>query len=332
MSATRSRTRRSLRGAVALALGAQGTVLLPVGAATAAKPAPAPVYGIATHIEFDDISTPTIHLPGAPGAVGLIYVVKGIAFQAHLTFLDDAGAAMPLSTNKTVTVTVSDGTTFLGSTDVDPGTSEATVSLLAIGAAASGVKLTASAATKPRPVTGTSDAFDVLIESEQINADGASAIGGENGTDTECNATPDYPTCADLIPPVTGSFGDDGLLSRGLCSAVDPCPDSYVQALTTLDGADRFDPATLIMKCDKSLCGGGAIKSKRLSVTLTPTSGTLEAPDCPAKNTVGEYDPSQPLSATNAPFCVDYVQSTRDNAGDTYLYLLFTQDAKVRFS
>jgi hypothetical protein len=307
-----------------LGLGALLAVLVPMTSATAAKPAPAPVLGVATHIVFDDISTPTIDVPDAPGAVGLVYVVKDVGFRTQLRFLDDAEAAAPLSANKTVTVTVFDGTTSLGTADVAPGAMAATLDLTAIGTAASGVRLNASAATKPRPVTGTSAAFDVLIESDIINADGVSTIGGQGGTTTSCNATPAFPICADLIPPLAGSFGNDGLLSRGLCPAGEKCADSYVQVLTTIDRADYTDPATLVMKCDKTLCGGGAIKSNHLTVTLIAGSPGVEAPACPAKNTVGT-DPA-------VPFCVDYVQSTRDNAGDTFLYLLFLQDAKVRFS
>jgi hypothetical protein len=324
MSVRRSRSFVQTRAAVALGLGALLAVLLPMTSATAARPSPAPVLGVATHLAFDDITTPDFPLPNAPGAAGLFYVVKDYGFQAHLTFLDDAEAAAPLSANKTVTVTVFDGKTWLGSFDVAPGDKDATVDLIAIGTAASGVQLTASAATKPRPVTGTSAAFDVLIESDIINADGASTIGGQGGTTTSCNPTPDFPICADLIPPVEGSFGDDGLLSRGVCPAGEKCADSYVQVLTTIGEATNTNPATLVMKCDKSLCGGGAIKSNHLTVTLTPGSPSVVAPACPAKNTVGT-DP-------DVPFCVDYVQSTRDNAGDTFLYLLFLQDAKVRFS
>ncbi|MGN6574266.1 MAG: hypothetical protein ACTHKG_01130 [Nocardioides sp.] len=323
MSGTRSRTRPTVSGAIALLLGALVAVVLPMATEATAKPQPAPVYGTATHVRFDEVSTPSITVPAdAPGAEDLWYAVAGLDLQAQLTFLDDGDAASPLSDNKTVTVTVSYGTTVLGSVDVAPGVDHATVDLTPIATAVSGIRLTASADAKPKAVTGTSDPFDVLIESEDINSDGRSAIGGAGGTDTECNATPEFPVCADLIPPAGGSFGDGGLLSRGVCVAEDTCFDSYVQALASIAGADRTNPATLIMKCDKTLCGGGAIKSKRLSVTLTPTSGTEEAPDCPAKNTVG----------TDQTFCVDYVQSTRDNAGDTFLYLLFVQDLKVRFS
>ena len=324
MSASRSGTSRTLRTAVALALGTLVAVLLPTASATAAKPQPTPVYGTATHLRFDTVSTPSITLPETPGAAGLWYVVRGLDLQAELTFADDAGAAAPLSDNKTITVTVSYGKTVLGSVDVAPGDVHAAVTLSPITTAISGIRLTASADTKPRPVTGTSDPFDVLIESEPINGNGRSAIGGSGGTDTECNATPDFPVCADLIPPVGGSFGDGGLLSRGVCVSGDrTCLDSYVQALASVVGADRSNPATLIMKCDKTLCGGGAIKSKRLTVTLTPGGPDVDAPACPAKGTVAPAPEK---------FCVDYVQSTRDNAGDTILYLLFVEDAKVRFS
>ena len=201
MSARRSGPSRTIRTAIALALGALVAVLLPMASATAAKPDPAPVLGIATHIRFDEISTPTITLPDAPGTVGLWYVVRGVAFQADLRFLDDAAAPAPLSDNKTVTVTVSYGRTVLGSVDVAAGDKTAVVPLQAIPDAASGVTLTASAAIKPKPVTGTSAAFDVLLESKFLASTGRSTIGGAGGTAMECNATPEFPVCADLSPP-----------------------------------------------------------------------------------------------------------------------------------
>jgi hypothetical protein len=83
----------------------------------------------------------------------------------------------------------------------------------------------------------------------------------------------------------------------------------------------RSAPATLVVKCDKSLCAGGGINSYHLGVVLVPGTPEQIAPSCPSKGVVG---------ATQS-FCVDYVQSTRDNAGDTHLFLLFVEDAKVRF-
>lgn len=332
MSETRRPNALTTRRAVALAVVALVAVLLPGTAATAAKPTPAPVVGIATQIVFTNVYTPSQPLPtGAPGAVGLWYAVQDVPFAADLEFVDDLGDPAPLSTVKTTTVSASYGTSLLGSQAVAPGGTSTSVALEAIADAATGIRLTASADTKPKPVKGTSSAFDVLLESNPIAA-GRNSIGGAGGTATECIATPEAPVCADLLPPVGGSFGTDGLLSRGLCLAGDnQCLNSYVQALASVDGASTSNPATLIMKCDKTLCNGGAIQTKKLIVTLSSAEPSIVAPDCPAKGTVGPYDPSKPLSATNSPFCVDYVQSTRDNAGDTILYLLFSEDLKARF-
>jgi hypothetical protein len=81
----------------------------------------------------------------------------------------------------------------------------------------------------------------------------------------------------------------------------------------------KTSPATILMKCDKSLCGSGAIQSKTLSFSPNGNDGLRPAPACPAKLTIGGDQTA----------CVDYVQSKRDGSGDTYLYLLFTEDARV---
>jgi hypothetical protein len=301
-------------------------MLLPVVTATAAPSA------TATAVRFDVISTPGLTLPRTPGANGLWYVVQDRAFQADLSFVDK-NVPTPLSTSKTTTVTVSYNDVVLGSVDVLPGATGATVALAAIADPATEVTLSASADTKPRATTGTSPSFDVLIESLGVSNNERSVIGGSGGTATECNATIEAPVCADLVPPTSG-FGAGGLLSRGLCASAATCKDTYIQALVQL-GANGLDPATLIMKCDKDKCGGGAIKKQTLLVTLAPDpsaplGGDVTAPACLSKGVV-TYDATKPYSARNAPFCVDYVQSTRDNAGDTILYLLFIIDAKVRF-
>jgi hypothetical protein len=56
-------------------------------------------------------------------------------------------------------------------------------------------------------------------------------------------------------------------------------------------------------------------------VNLLPAGPVTVAPACPAKGVVG----------TDQKYCVDYVQSTRDNAGDTILYLLFVEDGRASF-
>ncbi len=327
MSETRSRTARAARRAVALAIGTLVAVLLPV-VAEGAQPAPSTT---ATHIRFDSIGTPSIPLPDTPGTDGLAFVVAGTPFAVGLTFLDDAGAAAPLSANATVTVTVRLGKTALGSVDVPGGSTTAQAQGLTIAAPAADVILTASARSR---VTGTSAPFDVLIESDAVSTDQRTSTGGDGSTVDGCTASVTNPVCADLLPPTSSGFSAGGQLSRGLCSKSDICKNSYIQPLVAFT-ANNQDPATLVMKCDKKLCGTGAIQRQVLTVTLSPNpqsafGGDLLAPACPAKGVVG-YDPGQPYGAGNSPFCVDYVQSTRDNAGDTILYLLFVLDLKARF-
>jgi hypothetical protein len=174
----------------------------------------------------------------------------------------------------------------------------------------------------------------VLIESDTVNTGTRTSTGGEGGTVDACTASPANPVCADLLPPTSSGFGAGGQLSRGLCSTTDTCKNSFIQPLVAFT-TTAHDPATLVMKCDKKLCGVGAIQRQSLTVTLSPDpasafGGDLVAPACPEKGVVG-YDPGQPYGAGNSPFCVDYVQSTRDNAGDTILYLLFVLDLKARF-
>lgn len=314
MSASHRPVTHLRRAWAALVVAALAAVLLPVS--SHAEPPPP----TATAIQFTSIATPSITLPGTPGASGNIYVVAGTPFDVSLEFEDSTGAPAPLSWNQTTEVAVSDGHTELASTDVAPEATTATLSGLVIPTPATHIELTASAATRPRATTGTSPTFDVLITSKPINTTGRSTIGGVEGAGA-CDATTDKPICADLYAPLS-QFVEGGLLSQGLCDS--SCRDSYVQALAQFtwgDNPDRADPATLVMHCDKLTCGTKAIKSQHLTVQLTPSSSPVTAPACPAKAVVG----------SDQTFCVDYVQSTRDNAGDTLLYLLFVDDALIRW-
>lgn len=309
---------------VALAVGALLALLLPVATpAAAGKPdnpggGPAPV---ATEIVFDSISTPTITVPDTAGAPAS-YIVQDIAFDVALSFwgTDDTGAdaQLPLSTNQDVTVTVT-GPGLSATVEVPAGETSASLTGLELPTPADGVTLSATASGHKADASGISPAFDVLIRF----TDGRS-VGG-NQTAEGCEATQVDPICADLIAPDTG-FGTGTLLALGVCSkgaGGTGCLGSYVQALAGFT-ADVNDPATLIMKCDKSLCGGGAIHKVDLDVQLLPGGPTVTAQPCASKGV------AEPETGGDS-FCVDYVQSTRDNAGDTHLYLLFTVDAKVRF-
>jgi hypothetical protein len=294
------------------------------------KPAASPTSGsttIATKVAVGTV-VGRAGLPSTPGSAGLVYVVQGDSVRVSASFTDDAGVAAPLSTNKavTATLTVTNGPDQ-GTTDpysVPAGATTAAFEVT-LADAANNVVLEVSAPTgKHTTISGDAAAFDVLLESDGVNPNGRTSIGGEGNTGDFCDATSDAPVCGDLFPPAGLSFGADGLISRGVCQGLTECTDSFVQALVTFQ-ADPYNPATLVMTCDKTLCGHGAIKAQTLKVQLTPGTDPVDTQPCTAKGV------AIPVTGTTDPFCVDYVQSTRDNAGDTHLYLLFTEDAKVRF-
>jgi hypothetical protein len=177
--------------------------------------------------------------------------------------------------------------------------------------------------TAPAPgVAGDAQLFDVLreIRLEDSTPGFARGIGGD-GTCGE--ATTEQPVCGVALLP-NGAVSPQVLLSLGICdTAYAGCGSargSVVQVLADMTGRyTPTSPATIVMKCDKTLCGGGAIHRQTLSYSLAGNAALAPAPPCPAKNTIGD----------GQEVCVDYVQSERDKSGDTHLFLLFTRDARV---
>lgn len=283
--------------------------------ATAAPPGPT-----ATEITSIVVGS-TEEVPETRGGTGLVYVERGESFDVRVTF--DA----PLSWNKDtdlllkVTNGPEAGRTF--GAVVPAESAEGTFSGIELQEAANDVVLQVSVnARRTEVLPAATDPFDVLRFADTYPEPGSltSISSTTSASGVPCVATPAEPVCADLLLP-PGAAKSPLLVSSGVCDG--DCVRAYIQILVGLDVTPE-SPATLVMKCDKTACGGGGVVHQELEVALAPTDPPQAAQPCAEKGVatpeIGED-----------PYCVDYVQSTRDNAGDTFLYLLFVVDAKVRF-
>lgn len=148
-------------------------------------------------------------------------------------------------------------------------------------------------------------------------------------SDPFCAApTPDVPTCGFLLLP-NGARGNV-TLSLGSCDGLGECrtagSTTALVAMAVADLKDRMgdplydrkDPATLVVACDKVLCGGKGVPKIPLLVDLTNVGQLEPAPPCPKKGVLGEHQRA----------CVDFVQSHR-HRGDLYSYLLFALDVRA---
>lgn len=133
-----------------------------------------------------------------------------------------------------------------------------------------------------------------------------------------------HPMCG-LVQLSAGATGGVGL-SLGACPVGQPCSSGALvtQLIANLSDSSntalysRTSPATMTIICDKSICGqAGVTKFTALWAQLA-TDDLRPAPACPSKGIIG---PDQT-------YCTDYVSSTRDNAGDLHLVVLFLQDVR----
>lgn len=315
------------RGPLVGALCALLVAPLAVAGTPAATAAPAPTATKMT-VTVTGSSVPA----GAPGNPSAL-VVAGTAFTVGVQFTDDGGAALPASYTKDTTVSFS-----VRDDDAahDVALSAKTPVVVAKGTASSSGQLRLTAgnrATLTATVTGgTRDAkaipsvdsvtFDVVLSATPLSDPGAKVVSTGNGSIGDfCDATKTDPYCADLFLP-SGSVSG-AVLSLGLCDAL-YCGSSsnlLLQWLADLDGSvyGPTNPATVVYTCDKSVCGGTGVPQIPVYATLSPTGSLALAAECTAKGVVNE----------GADFCVDYKQSTKDNAGDVHLFVLFTRDGRI---
>lgn len=291
------------------------------GAASAASPAPVTILVDAV---TSDVAPPA----GTPaGAVPYVLAQTGDAVHVRVSFYDVTGAPAAFTKDTALEVTSNGGGLVQLTGTAKKGAVAATLDVR-FSQAANQVSVTVAVPGKAGATVtpGTSSPgqlFDVASDLQFVDSAPDASLQRGIGGDAGCLfATPDAPVCGVVILP-HGARSTQVLLSLGACDAAyggcGSTRGSVVQTLADLSGLySKADPATLLVKCDKTLCGGGQIRSQTLSFSLNGNDALTTAEACPAKGTVG---------ATQSA-CVDYVQSQRDGSGDTLLYLLFTQDMR----
>jgi hypothetical protein len=297
-------------------------------------------------IVIDHITGETLTGLGAlpPGAEPVTFVRAGQTFTVDVSFHDATGATVAFNNDTTIviTATTNNGAAVLTPSTVTVPKGNATFSLpTSISDAANQVVITvAIAGKKPSTVApGVSylpDATPVKDLRFDVVSDARTDSGGTDfqqgiGGDANCtNATKSAPVCAIVLLP--RGAGANVLLSIGSCDTIPgstyaPCfvgdkgaGGAVVQTLFAQPTTPytTTSPATIVVKCDKTLCGTGPIHGLTVAYSLLGNGALADALPCPAKNTM----------ATAGVPCVDYVQSKRDGSGDTHLFLLTDQDLR----
>lgn len=321
--------RAPIRAALALLSLALVTVGLQTGLAAGAPPKPVLIQ---VDRVFSSLSAPS----GTPdAAVPYALVVAGQPFSVEVSFYDSEGqpAAFGQDTPLSISTTTGSGNQPVPATGTAVAGETTATLTTTLSQPANQVRVTVSAPTLkgPKAVTpGTSSTdqrFDVLSELRyEAVTQGAAFSAGIGGQANCAAATRDDPVCGTLMLP-SGAFSSQVLLSRGLCDAAYAgCGSnrgSVLQFLADIEGLyTSTSPATMLVRCDKSLCGRQAIAKTGLSYSLLGNAALTPAPACPAKNTLGDLQE----------VCVDYVASTRDNAGDSLMYLRLRKDARISVS
>jgi hypothetical protein len=319
-SAEGSRRVAAILALVVSLLAAVG--LMVSGPATAASPAP-------TAVRIDSVTSDVAAPGGTPGgAVPTVLVKTGGTVHVNVSFYDSTGAPASFTKDTAVTVTSAGkgGVLTQITKTVKKGATFDTINV-SFAEAANQIRLTVKIPVKGGVslVAPASDAqlFDVLTQLTFTPSFPGTFLQQGIGGDSGCqNATPTNPVCGVVILP-HGAQSDQVLLSLGACDADYALCGSnkgvVVQTLAKLTGLyAKSDPAALLIKCDKTLCGVGPIQGQNLNFSLAGNEALAPATPCPAKGTVGADQKA----------CVDYVQSKRDGSGDTLLYLLFTQDMR----
>jgi len=259
---------------------------------------------------------------------GLAGAVTGRPMSVVVEARDASGAPLVVNRDTGVRLGSTGGPGSLSGTvtgTIAKNTARATITGALYSAFANGVTLTVTTTSgvtlDPATVT-----VNVAHSAVKVASSPHQAL---DVTDPGCpGPTTDLPVCGFLLLDNGGN--GDVLMSVGSCNQILSCRTSggttaeLVTATVNLKDASgnplytHADPATLILACDKSLCANGGVGQFPVTVDLSDTGAFTTLAPCPAKGVLGADQDA----------CVDQVQSTKDNAGDVYTYILFVHDIR----
>ena len=259
-------------------------------------------------------------------------ILKGEAFTVQVRVVDRAGQPATVSKDTTIVLEKLSGEGTLGGPDLNPVTilrngSEAKFTGLTYtpsGNPTLGVRVTSGVQLSSDkllvPIADTAVAKTVVKRGDLLD------LNDPNCGDATGAPTSEDPTCGHLL--TTGAVGDV-VMSVGSCKDLRPTSEpprcrtvGTTTALVVTVNADiEHSPggySTVILSCDKVLCGGTGVPKLPVIYTFDNNGDlTQTAPACPRKNDLGSLE-----------ICVDYVQSMRSDS-DLYLVVLFDHDLRI---
>ena len=273
------------------------------------------------------VSTDNSALAGAPGAaVPTVLAAKGSAtIRVTISVSDGTELSKGTVINLTALHSATQGplgSVSPGSVSVPTKGTSATF-VVSYTAAEDGITLRAAlkktTSTSPQP--GQSSAFDVL-DTLKLTPKGDPSLTTGLGADS-CTSRTNVSVCGVVILP-KGIGSPNAALATGSCTDV-LCTGGkevqFIAGLTDPTGANlysRTNPATLVLQCDKSKCAGHGVSFYTAKLSLSATGPLTVAPACVSKG----------VMQAGVDFCVDYVASHKDNAGDVLLHVLFFTDMR----
>ncbi|MDW4572897.1 hypothetical protein R8Z57_08955 [Microbacterium sp. M3] len=311
--------RAARRVVLAVALGVLA-LLAPLGVAGPAVAAPTTKP---TSISVTVRTDPGIaaQLSGVPAAsLPAVLAAVGTPFEVEVSLWNGtAPATYPTPTGVTLSAP-GPGRLAVVEATIPAGSSTATIRTSYSGATAA-LQVSVQTVNKKSVLTAVAASFPVDLALNLLDGQSAALTQGVAGADGSGCATVDasHPMCGVLALP-SGANGTVAL-SLGVCPAGQSCrPGALVtQFLADMTGLyTRTAPARMTIVCDKTVCGQGGASQFRALWSQSATGALATTPACPAKGVIG----------ADQEFCTDTVASTRDNAGDLHLVVLFLNDVR----